>query len=65
MKPMTHLLQNLNFNEDDINLILTDDATVVLMQPLNSLSPKHREFCLRREEYQNNALRLIIIDYKI
>ena len=28
---MTHLLQNLNFNEDDINLILTDDATVNLV----------------------------------
>ena len=53
VKSIKLLFVNLNLVNDEINNILTEDvvANKILMQSLNSLSVKHRELCLYREEY--------------
>ena len=59
LKSIKLFFVNLNLVNDKVNNILTEDvvANKILMQSLNSLSVKHRELCLFREEYIQNGVK--------
>ena len=59
LKSIKLLFVNLNLVNDEINNVLTEDvvANKILMQSLYSLSVKHRELCLFREECLQNGVK--------
>ena len=60
------MLANLNLVNDEINIILTEDVAdnKILMQPLNSLSVKHRKLRLLRDENHQNGVKFKAISMR-
>ena len=59
LKSIKLLFVNLNLVNGEISIILTEDVAdnKILMQPLNSLSVKHRKLRLLREEDHQNGVK--------
>ena len=66
LKSIKLLFVNLNLVNGEISIILTEDVAdnKILMQPLNSLSVKHRKLRLLRDENHQNGVKFKAISMR-